>query len=340
MPYYNDPMPFPGVYRLKLPLTGSPLKYVNAYLLPAPSGHLLIDTCWNTEESDVALAQQLEAIGIQMEEIKRIVITHAHVDHYGLAARVLRRCNATLSMHELEEKMVELRYRNTEAFAIESNALLRSSGVEEQYVPDPQEMVDRFDRLVLYTAPDIRYKGGETLVHGGFEFQIIWTPGHSPGHVCLYDPNHKIFFSGDHVLPGITSHIGINPKAGPNPLDDYTRSLNELLALDVELMLPAHGPPIKGFERRLKQIMTHHSDRKDEILKLLGEQDGPANAFELVTAMKWYSKGRPTAWRTLRDFDQRLAIAEVMAHLASLVSDGKLTENIQNGVVYYQPEGM
>ena len=339
MPYYNDPIPYPGIHRFKLPLTGSPLKYVNAYLLPSSSGHLLIDTCWNTEESHTALAQQLQAVGIQLEEIKHIVITHAHVDHYGLAARVLRRCNATLSMHELEEKMIKLRYQNTKAFAIESNALLRTSGVEEQYVPEPQEMVDRFDRLVLYTAPNTLYKGGETLAHGGFEFQIIWTPGHSPGHICLYDPKHRIFFSGDHVLPGITSHIGINPKAGPNPLDDYLHSLKRLLTLDVELILPAHGPPIKGFERRLKQIMTHHQDRKSEILKLLGEQDGPANAFELVTAMKWYSKGRPSAWQTLRDFDQRLAIAEVMAHLASLVNDGDLTQNSHNGVVYYQPAG-
>ena len=340
MPYYNDPMPYPGVYRLKLPLTGSPLKYVNAYLLPAPSGHLLIDTCWHTEESDVALTRQLDAIGIQTGEIKHILITHAHVDHYGLAARVLQRCNARLSMHELEEKMVKLRYLNTKAFAIESNALLRTSGVKEQYVPDPQEMIDRFDRLVLYTAPDTLYKGGETLTHEGFAFQIIWTPGHSPGHICLYDPNHKIFFSGDHVLPGITSHVGINPKAGPNPLDDYTHSLSELHALDVELMLPAHGPPIKGFNRRLKQIIAHHHERKAEILELLGEQGRPATAFELVTAMKWYSKGRAAAWQTLRDFDQRLAIAEVMAHLVSLASDGDLTKKSQNGVVYYQPAGM
>lgn len=336
MPYYNDPMPYPGVHRLKMPLTGSPLRYVNAYLLASPTGHLLIDTGWNTEDTFEALHQQLEAAGIHAGDITRIVITHAHVDHYGIAARVLRHSQATLAMHRLEEKMVMLRYRNTRQLAEASNALLRTSGMGEHYLPDPLEMVDRFNRLVEFVAPDIIYHGGETLDIEDFSLQIIWTPGHSPGHICLYDPKHKIFFSGDHVLPGITSHIGLNPHAGHNPLDDYLRSLKALLDLDVALILPAHGPPIQGFERRVKQVISHHRTRKDEILQLLATRNGQANAFELVTAMTWHSKGRPTDWQALRDFDQRLAISEVMAHLESLVSDGDLCKQTHSGIVYYQ----
>jgi hypothetical protein len=100
-------------------------------------------------------------------------------------------------------------------------------------------------------------------------------------------------------------------------------------------MLPAHGPPIKGFERRLGQVITHHRHRKDEILQLLTAQNGSASPFDLVTAMAWYSKGRPTAWHTLRDFDQRLAIAEVMAHLESLAGDGDLLKSVRHGIVSY-----
>ncbi|RJQ75206.1 MAG: MBL fold metallo-hydrolase [Desulfobacteraceae bacterium] len=337
MPYYNDPMPYPGVYRLKLPLAGSPLKYVNGYLLPSASGHLLIDTGWNTEDTDIALAQQLEAIGLQSADITRIVITHAHIDHCGLAAKLMRRSKARLIMHAIEEKMTLLRYRRTRRFAHDSNQLLAKGGLDERYLPDPQEMVDRFARLVDFAAPDVVYRGGETLTQAEFEFQILWTPGHSPGHICLYDPAHKLFFSGDHVLPGITSHIGIGPESGTNPLDDYTGSLKRFRDLAVDMVLPSHGPPFKGFARRTKQILSHHEQRKAEILKILAEQTRALNAFQLVKAMTWHAKGRPAGWQSLRDFDKRLALTEVMAHLESLVTDGRLLKQDSDGAVYYQP---
>lgn len=335
MPYYNDPMPFPGVYRLKLPLAGSPLKYVNAYLLPSPSGHLLIDTGWKTEDTDIALTGQLKSFGLRYEDIGHIVITHAHIDHYGMAAEVLRRSRASLSMHAIEEEMIGWRYRQAFRFACDSNQLLRSGGVAERYVPDPREMADRFTRLVAFAAPDSVYRGGETIVHAGFAFQVLWTPGHSPGHICLYDVNRKLFISGDHVLPGITPHIGLAPQSGPNPLGDYIASLKRTYDLDVELMLPSHGPPVKGFSRRVGRILAHHRTRKAEIRQLLAARGGAANAFELVSAMTWHVRGRATSWQSLRDFDKRLAITEVMAHLEALAAEGCIDRQARNGVVTY-----
>lgn len=337
MPYYDDPMPCPGVHRLKLPLANSPLKYVNAYLLPSSSGHLLIDTGWNTEDTEIALSRQLGAIGIRYSDIARVVITHAHIDHYGMAGKVIRRSKAMLIMHAIEEEMISLRYRHARRFACASNELLRAGGAEDRCMPDPRQMADRFTRLVECAAPDIVWQGGETLMHDGFEFRVLWTPGHSPGHICLYDSTRKLLFSGDHVLPGITAHIGISPHSGPNPLGDYTDSLKRLRCLEVELMLPGHGPPLKGFARRAKQILTHHERRKSEILQIQAEHDRALSPFEWVTAMTWYSRGRPVSWHDLRDFDQRLAITEVMAHLESLAADGRLAKQGRNGVIYFGP---
>ena len=169
MAYYNDPIPYQGVCRLKLPLAGSPLKYVNAYLLPSPAGHLLIDTGWNTDDTNDALTRQLQTFGLHAEDIARIVITHAHVDHYGMAAKVRRRSKAQLIMHAVEEKMISLRYRQVRQFAHDTNQLLRSGGIEEKYIQDPQASVDRFGRLVEFAAPDVVLQGGETLMHAGFE---------------------------------------------------------------------------------------------------------------------------------------------------------------------------
>lgn len=336
MPYYNDPIPYPGIHRIKLPLAGSPLKYVNAYLLPAAEGHLLIDTGWNTEDTYIELAQQLRTIGAHVADIKHIVITHAHVDHYGMAAKVVRLSNARLGIHAIEEKMVRLRYGDTRRYALESSLILKKSGAAERYLTPPQEMVDRFARLVEVAVPDTIYQGGEVFNQGGFQFEVILTPGHSPGHICLYDARHKIFFSGDHVLAGITPNIGLYPQSGPNPLDDYTASLQRLRKLDVELMLPAHGPPIKGFARRVNQILAHHAKRKEEILRILAKYRGEVTAFELVADMKWYSKGAPAAWESLRDFDKRLALSEVMAHLEAMAGDGQVAKYEREGIFYYQ----
>jgi glyoxylase-like metal-dependent hydrolase (beta-lactamase superfamily II) len=338
MPYYTDPEPFPGIYRLKLPLAGSPLKYINAYLLPSPQGHLLIDTGWNTEDTRIAVSQQLEEHGFRLEDISLIAITHAHIDHYGLTAWVMRRSGAKLLMHVVEEEMVKSRYRKARRFAEESNILLRTTGIEEKFVPDPNQTAARFARLVEIAVPDHTWKDGDILIHAGFELHVLWTPGHSPGHVCLYDPNHKILFSGDHVLPGITSHIGLGPGSGPSPLDDYTAALERCRPLDVELMLPSHGPPLKGFERRVRQILDHHRQRKNEILDIMAGSRDSWNVFRLVQAMTWRSRIKPAAWQDLRDFDKRLAITEVMAHTESLAYEGRLEKRPRDGIVYYRPK--
>ncbi len=336
MPYYNDPTPWPGVHRFKLPLTGSPLKYINAYLLRGKDGHLLIDTCWNLPDAAQALAHELEAIDIQPTDIRQIIITHTHLDHYGLTARMRAVSGARLSLHAVEKKMIDLRYRQTRKFAMEANALWRTSGVSERYLPDPDSMVERFRQMVQVAEPDEIFHGGETIEHDEFRLEVIWTPGHSPGHICLYDAGHKIFFSGDHVLPGISPNIGLHPHCGPNPLGDYISSLKAIAHLDVDLMLPAHGPPIKGFHSRVQHILEHHLKRTNEILKILDSHSDPVNAFTLVKAMKWYSKGAPNTWQSLRDLDRRLAISEVMAHLELMVLDGGVVKSEQDGVFFYQ----
>lgn len=332
----NPNWPYPGIHRLRLPLTGSPLKYVNSYLLPGRDGHLLIDTGWNTADTFGAFMQQLAAAGLQPADIKRLVITHAHIDHYGMAARLLQHADAHLIMHALEAQMIALRYRNPRQYTGQSNTLLREAGAAEDLLADTRQVADRFARLTGTVEPHTMLHGGERLRHARFAFEVIWTPGHSPGHICLYEPAHKLLFSGDHVLPGITPNVGRYPQSGANPLEDYLASLKRIRSLDVRLVLPAHGPPMTGFTRRVDQILAHHEKRKDEILRIIAEQTAPITAYALVQAMRWYAKRRPIAWQSLRIFDQRLAVSEVSAHLASLAAEGRLVKRNTAGADYYQ----
>lgn len=327
--------PFEGIHRLKLPLTGSALKYVNAYILAGEDGHLLIDTGWKTKDSHQALKDQLQALDLDPADISHILITHAHIDHYGLAETLKRQTGASLSMHTVEQELVSLRYRHALDFADQSNDILRRGGMADTLITDPQLFAERFAKLTGIVDADHVYKGDETISHQDFEFQVLWTPGHSPGHICLYDARHKLFFSGDHILPGITPNVGLSPRSGPNPLGDYVTSLKRIRDLEVGLVLPAHGPPFGGFNRRVNQIIDHHQVRNSEILQLLADPDAIQTPFELVSRMRWYSKGRVTNWHQLPSMDQRLAMFEVMSHLADLECAGTVITQNGNGIVSY-----
>lgn len=333
----TNPEPHPGVHRLKLPLAGSPLKYVNAYLLAAPQGYLLIDTGWNTPDCRASLQEQLKALGVRPERIGRVVITHAHIDHYGLAAAVLAAPDSRLLMHALEAEVALLRYGNTDDYLQQTRALLRAAGADPEMIANAGRQVDRFAHLVDRAMPHILLQGGETLHHGDFSLEVIWTPGHSPGHICLYEPTRKLFFSGDHVLPGITPTIGRYPRSGDNPLGDYIASVRRLQSLDVALMLPAHGPPMTGFRSRIAQVLTQHERRTGEMLQRMAAHSRPLTAYALARIMPWSAKLRPIAFEEMGPFDQRLAVASVSAHLAALVYEGRLIQRTHNGVHRYQP---
>ncbi|MBR9981372.1 MAG: MBL fold metallo-hydrolase [Desulfatitalea sp.] len=324
--------PYPGIHRLQLPLVDSPLKYVSAYLLPSPDGHLLIDTGWKTPDSRASLLQQLDVLGVRPAQITRVLITHGHIDHYGLAAAVLDQSDAQLIMHALEEKLIALRYGDTHQYLQQTHALLKSAGAPQWLIADAGQLVDRFAHLVGHATPHIRLQGGESLRHGNFTLEVIWTPGHSPGHICLYEPTHKLFFSGDHVLPGITPNIGLYPQSGSNPLGDYIASLKQVRDLDVQLMLPAHGPLVTGYRRRVNQILVHHERRTGEMLRLLVAQPAPVTAYDLAQILPWSAKRRPIAFQALRGFDQRLAVSEVSAHLVALAHEGRVIRHTTRGV--------
>ena len=106
-------------------------------------------------------------------------------------------------------------------------------------------------RFVLPVAPDVQLEGGETISTGVFNLKVLWTPGHSKGHVCLYEPANKLFFSGDHLLPTITPNIGLHPQSSANPLQEFINSLRLIADMDINLILPGHEKPFTGAKERV-----------------------------------------------------------------------------------------
>jgi len=331
----------PGIhiYRLQLPFPDSTLDYVNAYLVEGDrdNGHLLIDTGWDTKEAFDSLKKQLVEIGINLEDISQIVVTHVHPDHYGLAGKLKRLYNAKLALHHLEKDFIESRYINMDKLLQQMEHLLQANGTPPDELTKLQTASLPMIRFVTPVLPDVTLYGGETITTGYFSFKVLPTPGHASGHICLYEPGRKILFSGDHVLPTITPHVGLHPQSGSNPLGDYIDSLNGLKQLDVKLVLPGHEQPFTTFKPRLKEIIQHHQHRNREILSAL--KASPKTAYQTATEITWMHDVKGVGWDKLGPWDKRMAVLETLSHLEAMKIMGKLEKTTRDNIIYYSKPG-
>jgi glyoxylase-like metal-dependent hydrolase (beta-lactamase superfamily II) len=324
----------PGVFRLPLPLRDSPLGHVNTYLVRADDGYLLVDCGWDTADTLQALEGHLRALDIRITDVRHLVITHIHPDHYGLAGRLRELSHANLSFHRLERLYIESRYDDTDELLGEMHEWLRVNGT-------PSTELDRLNfgsmgirERVGIAFPDRTLDGGEEITSGKFAFKVIWTPGHSAGHICLYDARHKVLLSGDHVLPHITPSVGLHVRAASNPLADYLDSLRLIGRLEAELVLPGHGEPFQGLPERTAELLAHHQRRLEEIKTLLGEQpDRPLSGYAIATQMNW---SRRRTWDDLSGFERRLAVTEALAHIELLHARGEVHKEYAEGQITYR----
>jgi glyoxylase-like metal-dependent hydrolase (beta-lactamase superfamily II) len=323
----------PGVWRLPLPLKDSPLGHVNTYLARADNGFLLVDCGWDTADTLAALEGHLRALDIPIEDVRHLVITHIHPDHYGLAGRLRDMTRADLSFHRLERLFIESRYVHPDELLDEMHEWLRVNGT-------PPDELDRLSRSstsmvarVQIAYPDRTLDGGEEIPCGRFAFRVIWTPGHSSGHICLYDQRNKVLLSGDHVLPHITPSVGLHVRAASNPLADYLDSLRLIGRLEAELVLPGHGEPFEGLPERAAELIAHHTGRLEEIVGLLAGRPGePHSAYELASRMVW---SRRRGWDDLSGFERRMAVTEALAHIELLHARGQAGKTFADGEITY-----
>lgn len=318
----------PGIYQLKVPIPDNPLGYLLAYLIRRGDGYLLVDCGWDAPEAFDALAAQLGRLGADFSEIRAIFITHFHPDHYGLAGRVKALSGARLYLHEREAGLIRSRAQAPEAFAAELQAWLRRHGVPEAELGRLGDgtMARPFARPAL---PDAVLQGGEEVVANGRRFRVVYTPGHSPGHVCLYSAADGLLIAGDHVLPTITPNVSLHPDGAENPLGEYLESLQRVAELEVRLVLPAHEHAFTDLRRRVREIIEHHEARNREILAAL--RPGPLTAYEVAGRIRW----NIGPWETFSAWARRMALMETLAHLRYLESTGRV-RSVADGTVRWQ----
>lgn len=315
----------PGCWIIKLPLP-FPVESVNCYLIENGSDSCLIDCGLHTTQALNHFRMALGMIGTEAERISTIVVTHHHPDHLGMAGTLQALTGARVAMSAPEWEIVNRNWYDpggTIDGAIRK--MLCQSGMPRTLVARLQahraRLSAHIDPLKNVTCLD----DGEILLVGDHRLRVILTPGHSPGHVCLFEPETGLFWIGDHLLPRITPNIGLYPLSDPNPLGSYFHSLEKVVQLPINRALPSHGEPFEDVTGRTAELKTHHRRRLETLLSFMSRRS--------VTP---YHLSQKLFGRDLPDQARRFALAETLAHLEYLVAEGHAAKSEENGLVRYR----
>lgn len=309
----------PGLWSVPVPIPNNPLRYVLVYVFETPRGAVLIDAGWNTDESWQALVTGLGEAGFRPDEVRGVLVTHIHPDHYGLAGRVRAASGAWVALHPADADLIGARYVEPTDLLARVAEWLERMGAPAEEIELLKSSAMPVRPYVDVQVPDVLLEDGDRPEVEGWDLTAIWTPGHSPGHLCFYEATHRLMLSGDHVLPRITPNIPFHPQSRRDPLGDYLRSLEKVADWDCDEVLPAHEYRFADLRRRTRELREHHEARFTEALAAV--RDGEDTGWAVAQRMTW---SRP--WSDLHGFHRRAALGEALAHLRVLVDRGDLRQ--------------
>jgi glyoxylase-like metal-dependent hydrolase (beta-lactamase superfamily II) len=323
----------PGLWSIPVPIPDNPLRYVLVYALELDGGGVaIVDAGWDTDEAWGALTSGLAKAGGSVSDVRAVLVTHIHPDHYGLAGRVREASGAWIGLHPDDAVMLDSRYGETDDLLHRMIAFLADSGVPEQKLPDLAFASMALKSMVTMAKPDVLFEDGTMVDLPGWPLRTVWTPGHSAGHVCFYSAEQRLLLSGDHILPRITPNISVHAQQFPNPLGDYLESLAKVRDLDSDEVLPGHEYRFADLAGRVDEITIHHAERLEEIVDVVRRYPG-SNAWEITLRLHW---SRP--WDEIQSFMQRQANGETLAHCVLLELHGRMRRDDRSPARFFLTE--
>jgi glyoxylase-like metal-dependent hydrolase (beta-lactamase superfamily II) len=318
---YTDP----DIYNIYVPLPNNPLKNLNCYVIKTSEKNLIIDTGFNMPECLEALQHGLEELEIDIGKTE-MFLTHMHSDHTGLVTKVMKK-DSVIYMSRIDYDYMT----NAVNFWNERDIKFKSEGFPE----DELHRIISVNPAKVYASESnfraVKFEDNFRFKIGQYEFNAVVTPGHTPGHACLYMEKEKIMFTGDHVLfditPNITSWPGVK-----NSLKDYIESLNKIKKFDILTAFPAHRKNDMDFYERVEQILHHHDDRLQDIIDIISSNPG-LDTYTIAGMMKWSMRGKN--WFEFPIQQKWFAVGETLSHLDYLIEEKKIYKVLERGIYKY-----
>ncbi|MFZ5966066.1 MAG: MBL fold metallo-hydrolase [Bacillota bacterium] len=311
------------IYVIKVPLPGNPLKDINCYVIKGRERNLLIDTGFNMPVCYEALKAGLEELNIDMENTD-IFLTHLHSDHTGLAPSIASD-QSKVYMGETDSK-IQKRFFKSEYWDLINDKFLMLGFPQWEL----DENRSKNPATAFLPARPIEFttvREGTVIELGNYRLKCLDTPGHTPGHVCLYEEEHKILFSGDHIIfditPNITSWLDVE-----NPLALYFESLKKIKKLDIEFTFSAHRKAMGSCHERIDELIQHHQARINEVYQIV-KNHGGLTAYHIASKMTWSIRAKN--WVEFPISQKWFAVGEASSHLDYLLCEGVVERKLVNG---------
>src|SRR5208283_2439483 len=318
----------PDFFRVTVPLPDSPLGSTNVYLIRSSGRSLMIYTGFDHPDSHKTVITAMNSLRIDRNRTD-FLITHMHQDHIGL----LQRLASSTSIVYFNQKETEF-LRGWRGFESISSYVQRNGFPEKQLRKAArhwQSWDGNTEQLRFLHFPLLSsIKDGQIVKAGEYRFKCILTPGHSPGHTCLYEPDTKILVSGDHILEDISPNIACSSE-DEEPLSEYMESLRNVQTLEVERVLPGHRRPFTDHRKRILEILEHHQVQLLDVLNILN--GSRMNAYQVAARMTWSIEA--DSWDNFPVVQQLFATAECLAHLRYLEVKGVIRRSDEDGTIRF-----
>ncbi|MGY0694460.1 MBL fold metallo-hydrolase [Virgibacillus sp. FSP13] len=300
--------------RLDLPFR---LDHVNCFLAEGENGWKVIDA--GLHNAETAERWEKELAGKQVTDI---LVTHYHPDHFGYAGRMQEITGAKVSMTKVDADAGLNAWQDSFLEKLYDNYSL--AGISQDMGQNMTANTNEFVAQVTpYPTVDHYFQEGENVVIGKYDYEVIFTPGHSDGLVTFYNKEKNMLLSTDHILPKITPNISYWFHGDPDPLASYLASLEKIKKLDVDFVVPSHGKPFHGANDRIDEIKAHHDKRLIQTLEAIRNGGTVADACEKLFPKK------------LTIHETRFAVGETLAHLEYLRNKGECQRELRDGKYWY-----
>jgi len=310
----------PGIYwlRMALPLKG--LDHINLYFLKDGDGWVVVDTGIG-DKSSKAIWRSVFENQMGGAPVTRVICTHLHPDHTGLAGWICRRFDAPLLMTRAEYFLCRLMAADTGTPAPQAGIeFYKRAGLDAEQIELYKSRFGGFGKAISPMPHGYeRLQDGETLILNGRQWEIIVGSGHSPEHACLWCPELDLCISGDQILPNISSNVSVWPtEPEANPLEDWIASCHKLLGAlpETTLICPAHGIPFSGAHRRLEKLISHHERALQRLYDFCLEEKMACQVYSVLFR------------RPINDGNRLMAVGESIAHLQCLVKRGAMVRRL------------